>query len=230
VISFVVPAYNEEKYLAATLRSLHESARATGEAYEIVVADDASTDATAEIADELGARVVTVEKRQIAATRNAGARASSGDMLVFVDADTTVDAPVVAAAVAAMRAGAIGGGAEVRFGDAPRWAHIGVKILIPFFRIVKWAAGCFVFCTREGFEKTGGFDETYFAGEEIIFSRALKRHGRFVALREAVTTSARKTESFTFWQTLWLVTKILVRSPGGVRKRSHAGFWYDAKR
>ncbi len=230
MISFVVPAYNEEKYLAPTLRSIHEAARAVGEPYEIVVANDGSTDATVRIAEEGAARVVTVEKRQIAATRNAGARAATGERLIFVDADTTVDEKVVRAALDAMAAGAIGGGAEVRFGDGPRWAHVGVALLIPFFRIVKWAAGCFVFCTREGFEKTGGFDETYFAGEEIIFSRALKRHGRFVALREAVTTSARKTEAFSFWQTLWLVAKILVTSPGGIRRRSAAGFWYDAKR
>ena len=230
MISFVVPAYNEEKYLAATLRSIHEAAKAVGQPYEIVVADDASTDATAQIARDEGAQVVAVEKRQIAATRNAGALAATGERLIFVDADTTVDEKVVRAALDAMDGGAIGGGAEVRFGDGPRWAHIGVKLLIPFFRIVKWAAGCFVFCTREGFERTGGFDEGYFAGEEIIFSRALKRYGRFVALREAVTTSARKTETFSLWQTLWLVAKILVTSPGGIRRRSDAGFWYDAKR
>src|SRR5258708_8702482 len=75
VISFVVPAYNEEKYLAATLAAIHEAARSAGEPYEVVVANDASTDATAAIAEAGGARVVSVEKRQIAATRNAGARA-----------------------------------------------------------------------------------------------------------------------------------------------------------
>jgi glycosyltransferase involved in cell wall biosynthesis len=230
LISFVVPAYNEEKYLAATLQSIHAAAGAVGEPYEIVVANDASTDATARIGEQHGARVVTAEKRQIAATRNAGARAASGERFIFVDADTTVDEKVVRAALDALDAGAIGGGAEVRFGAAPPWAHLGVKLLVPMFRLVKWAAGCFVFCTREGFEKTGGFDETFFAGEEIIFSRALKRHGRFVVVRAAVTTSARKTEHFSFWQTLWLCVKILVRSPGGIKKRSHADFWYDGRR
>ena len=230
MISFVVPAYNEEKYLAATLQSIHAAARAVGESYEIVVANDASTDATVRVAEQNGARVITVQKRQIAATRNAGGRAASGERLIFVDADTTVDEKVVRGALDAMSAGAIGGGAEVRFGTAPRWAHMVMKLFIPVFRLVKWAAGCFVFCTRAGFEKTGGFDETYFAGEEIIFSQALKRYGRFVVVRAAVTTSARKTETFSFWQTLWLCVKILVRSPGGIKKRSHAGFWYDGRR
>ena len=114
MISFVVPAYNEEKYLAATLQSIHAAAKAVGESYEIVVANDASTDATAQIAEQHGARVVTVQKRQIAATRNAGARASSGDMLIFVDADTQVNAPLISEAVAALRAGAAGGAGAAR--------------------------------------------------------------------------------------------------------------------
>src|SRR5258708_6345624 len=99
MISFVVPAYNEEKYLAATLASIHEAARCVGEPYEIVVANDASTDATAATAQAGGARVVNVEKRQIAATRNAGARASTGEILIFVDADTRIDVAVVRAAL-----------------------------------------------------------------------------------------------------------------------------------
>ena len=69
MISFVVPAYNEERYLGATLAAIHAAAREAGEPYEIVVANDASSDATAAIAEAGGARVVSVEKRQIAATR-----------------------------------------------------------------------------------------------------------------------------------------------------------------
>lgn len=230
MISFVIPAYNEERYLGATLASIHAAARAVGEPYEIVVADDASTDGTAALAENAGAKVVRVAHRQIAKTRNSGARAASGDMLIFVDADTTVDDKVVRAALEALRAGAAGGGAAVRFETAPRWAHMLMALFVPMFRLVKWAAGCFVFCTREAFDKTGGFDEAYFAGEEIIFSQALKRHGPFVVVRPTVTTSARKTEHRTFLQMLWLCLKVLVRSPLGIKKRSHADFWYDGKR
>jgi glycosyltransferase involved in cell wall biosynthesis len=56
VISFVVPAYNEEKYLAPTLAAIHAAARAVGEPYEIVVANDGSTDNTAQLAETGGAR------------------------------------------------------------------------------------------------------------------------------------------------------------------------------
>jgi glycosyltransferase involved in cell wall biosynthesis len=231
MISFVVPAYNEEKYIAATLASIHEAARSVGEPYEIVVANDASTDATAEIARAGGARVIDVANRQIAATRNAGARASTGDMLIFVDGDTQVNAPLVAEAVAAMRAGAAGGGAPVRLDPSPWWLNVLMwAIIVPMFRIVKWAAGCFVYCTREAFEGTGGFDEQYFAAEEIFFSRALKKQGRFVMLRGFVVSSSRKLESHGFGHFAWLCVRMAAGGFRGLRKRSNATFWYPDKR
>jgi len=234
MISFIVPAYNEERYLAATLESIHAAAREVGEPYEIVVANDSSTDATGAIAREAGARVVDVAKRQIAGTRNAGARASAGDMLVFVDADTHVNGPVVARAVAALREGAAGGSARVAFhGETPRWLDAFMVIFTPlYFGLGRWAAGCFVFCTRAAFEATGGFDETTYAGEEIGFSQALKRAGPFVLLRERVQTSARKVKGRSGWQMMRITASVL-RKGGltlGLKRREDAGFWYEDRR
>src|SRR5262245_21899374 len=70
VLSFVIPAHNEERYIGATLASVFASAREVGEPFEVIVVDDASTDRTAEIAGEHGAKVVPVAHRQISATRN----------------------------------------------------------------------------------------------------------------------------------------------------------------
>ena len=230
MISFVVPAYNEVNYLGPTLKAIHAAAREAGEIYEIVVANDASTDATARIAEEGGARVVTVEKRQIAGTRNAGARAATGDMLIFVDADTQVNGPLVAEAAAALRAGAVGGGAPVRF-DTTTWGvRCLMAMIVPMFRVVRWAAGCFVFCTREGFEKAGGFDEEYFAAEEIAFSQALKRHGRFVIVRSFVTSSSRKLESHSLSHFLWLCLRAAVGGRRFLKTRANVAFWYPDKR
>jgi glycosyltransferase involved in cell wall biosynthesis len=231
MLSFVVPAYNEEKYLGATLASIHAAARELALDYEIVVANDASTDATARLAEEGGARLVNVEYRQISKTRNAGARASTGEMLFFVDADTRANAPVLAGAIAAIREGAVGGGARLRFDHPPRWVAIFMLAFEPlYFRLGRWAAGCFVFCSRDAFEAVGGFDERHFAGEEVMFSIALKKQGRFVILREAVETSARKAEGRTPWDLLKLFMTLAFRGMGGVRAREHTSFWYDGKR
>jgi glycosyltransferase involved in cell wall biosynthesis len=232
VISFVVPAYNEEKYLAPTLDAIHAAARATGEGYEIVVADDASTDATADIATRHGARVVRVENRQIAATRNAGARAATGERIFFVDADTTVSPALVAEALAAFRDGAVGGGAPVRIHPAPRWARVFMKVFVPlYFGLARWAAGCFVFCTRAAFEATGGFDERYYASEEVHFSRALKRAGRFAILRTFVTSSARKLEGRSAGDVLRIVAGLAMKGDKGLRQRgAHTAFWYPDRR
>ena len=231
MISFIVPAYNEEKYVGPTLASIHESARAVGEPYEIVVVDDSSTDATAAIAQAALARVERVEKRKIAAVRNAGALVARGDVLIFVDADTRIGAPVLEAALQALRDGAVGGGSGVAMDeDAPAWTHRVMFFLLPFFYVMKWAAGCFLFCRRDAFEAAGGFDETYYAAEEIHMSQALKRHGRFVILRERVVTSSRKAKDRSPWSLLWLMVRLVARSPLGVKDRKHAAFWYDVHR
>jgi glycosyltransferase involved in cell wall biosynthesis len=64
MISFIVPAYNEERLLGATLDALHVAGRASGERYELVVVDDGSTDRTAIIAHRHGALLVSVAHRQ----------------------------------------------------------------------------------------------------------------------------------------------------------------------
>jgi glycosyltransferase involved in cell wall biosynthesis len=232
LISFIVPAYNEEKYLAPTLAAIHEAARHAGEPCEIVVANDSSTDATAALANAGGARVVDVHKRQIAGARNAGARASTGDMLVFVDADTLVNGPLIAEAAAALRSGAVGGGARVRFDNAPRWARIFMIFFTPFyFRLGRWAAGCFIYCTRAAYEAAGGFDEALYASEEIFFSQALKRQGRFMVLQSFVMTSARKTEGMSFGGMLWLFLRLAAGGLSSVKRRDGpAAFWYPDKR
>src|SRR6267142_462075 len=115
LISFIIPAWNEESVLGRTLEALSIARRHLTVPSEVIVADDSSTDRTAEIARQHGARVLAVQHRQISATRNAGARAAQGDLLIFIDADTLVTREAVCAAVEAVRAGAIGGGCAIRF-------------------------------------------------------------------------------------------------------------------
>jgi glycosyltransferase involved in cell wall biosynthesis len=90
-ISIVVPAFNEEKFLAETLAHIKTASAAfaqIGWEYELIVYDNNSTDRTAEIARSAGAIVVFEPVNQISRARNSGAAAATVDWLVFVDADS----------------------------------------------------------------------------------------------------------------------------------------------
>ena len=231
MISFIVPAYNEERLLGATLDALRAAALAIGEPYELIVADDGSTDRTAAIAAHHGAILVSVAHRQIAATRNSGAREANGDWLIFVDADTLVSEAVVRSAVEALRSGAVGGGAAVEFdGTVPLYARLLLPVLVRSFRWAGLAAGCFLFCTRHAFAAVGGFDEAFYGAEELVMSRALKRHGRFVVLRQAVITSGRKLRTHSVREMLAILARLALRGPGAVKQRQGMDLWYAERR
>jgi glycosyltransferase involved in cell wall biosynthesis len=231
MISFIVPAYNEEALIGRTLEALNRAAQNIGEPYEIVVANDASSDRTAAIAQAHGARVIPVDRRQIAATRNAGARESTGDKLIFVDADTVVSPEVVRAAIDAMNRGAAGGGSAVDFdGKLPRYAELSFPLMVRLFRATGFACGCFIFCTRRAFDAVDGFDEKLYASEEIAMSRALKRQGRFVVLRESVTSSGRKLRMYSGKEVLRLFGGILLAGPKALRRRDGLEVWYNGRR
>ena len=231
MISFVVPAHDEERLIGATLDAIHAAARDVAQPYEIVVANDASTDNTAGVARAHGVRVVDCDHRQIARVRNTGARASTGDILIFVDADTLISAAVVRAAIDALARGAVGGGATLHVdGHLPWWAPLAIWLVSANMRAMRWAAGCYVFCTRAAFDATGGFDEQLFATEEIAFSRALKRLGPVVILREAVVTSGRKMRTHSLREFLPVWGGVFPRGTSALRQRERLPLWYGKRR
>jgi glycosyltransferase involved in cell wall biosynthesis len=231
MISFVVPAHDEERLLGSTIVAIHAAARELGEPYELIVVDDASTDGTAGVARANGARVIRVDFRQIGRSRNAGANAATGRTLVFVDADTVVPAATLKATIAVMREGAVGGGATVDFdGRLPLWAWVMLPIVRGGLRFHRLAAGCYLFCSRDAFDASGGFDERLFAAEELAFSRALGRHGRVVILRERVTTSGRKLRSHSGWEVLRLCGALARQGTALVRNRDRLSIWYGDRR
>jgi glycosyltransferase involved in cell wall biosynthesis len=101
MISFIVPAHNEEAWIGRCVSAIRNGTESLGEPHEIIVVDDASSDTTASIARQQGAQVVRVEHRQIAATRNTGAQQAHGDILFFVDADTLTNGPAIQSALRA---------------------------------------------------------------------------------------------------------------------------------
>lgn len=232
--SLIIPAYNEEALLPRTLAQVWEAMDAQSLSGELIVVDNNSTDATAAVAQKGGARVVFEAHNQIARARNAGAAAALSPFLIFLDADTEMPAELLRRALENLSSGEIaGGGATIRF-DRPQGA-IGEWCL----RCWTWgsitfrlAAGSFVYARRDAFEAVGGFSPKVYAGEEIVFSRAMrrwaaKRGQRFEVIPSPpVTTSARKFEWYPPWKVA-LTHFLLGLFPPLVRSRRFCQFWYQ---
>lgn len=237
-ISIVIPAFNEAPRLASVIQCARTAAVEAfpGWALEVVVCDNNSSDGTADAARKAGARVVFEPHNQIARARNTGARAATGEWLIFLDADTLLP-PDLAREVAELirRGRAGGGGARVRF-DARnlRWGPalvLGVWNLVS--RLGRLAAGSFIFCRRADWEAVGGFDERFYAAEELDFSRRLKGYLRtqglgFAICRTPVVTSARKLEWHSDLQLLRLIP--LALRPSRWKDREACAFWYERPR
>ncbi|MBB3822700.1 glycosyltransferase involved in cell wall biosynthesis [Xanthomonas arboricola] len=231
MLSFVIPAHDEAALIGDTLQCLHACACALQLDYEVIVVADACADDTAVIARGNGAQVLEVQLRHIAATRNAGAQAAQGERLLFLDADTLINPQVVGAALSALDAGAVGGGAQVHLHGNRVWSERTAQAVFGwFFRIAGIAPGCFLFCTRAAFATAGGFDTRYYAGEDVALSRALARCGRFVILRQTVHTSDRKLRSFSKREHLGLLLRFLWRGRRMLQTRDALGFWYQRRR
>ena len=131
----------------------------------------------------------------------------------------------------ALAAGAIGGGAAIRFDEpVPCWVTWTLPVFLWLFRRLRFTGGCFLFSTRAAFEAAGGFDETLYASEEIAMCRALKKQGEFVILRESVLTSCRKVRTYSGGEILRSALGIAFAGRAGVRDRSRLAIWYGPRR
>ncbi len=215
-ISVVVPAYNEERFLSACLASLKAQDYAGG--YEIIVVDNASTDRTAEIASNLGARVVIEKRRSPAWARQRGLFEARGEIVAFVDADTIV--PRRWLSTIAWRFGrtsrlvAVSGPcAYFDGGVLARIASTIMNFIVIIFdhtlrRLTKkggalWGSNFAV--RREILLEVGGFDTgKKFLGEDIELSLRLKTRGKMSLISYLfVLTSARRLKALGTWNAFW---------------------------
>ncbi len=233
-VSFVIPAHNESNYLGNTLACLHRSAKDLNLNYEVIVVDDDSSDETHAIAEANGARVISVKLRNIGAVRNAGAKHARYTCLFFLDADTLLPQRTLQQSLDAICEGVAGGGAHVVIDEIEKihWTKLmlyyGVRLV--WQTIGGWAAGCFMYCRRDLFEHFGGFDEEYFAAEELFFSRSVKAHGRFKIVRHPVITSSRKFHSYSTLELIRFVCLPLISTKGKFKSKLGLEVLYDHDR
>ena len=236
--SLIIPAYNEERLLGRLLDSV-DAARATyggGDAVEVIVADNASTDRTAVIAATRGCRVIAVEKRVIAAARNAGARAARGEFLAFVDADAQVHPDTfveIDRALADPRVVAGATGARLE-----RWS-IGIAftyaMIVPIVFLTGMDTGV-VFCRKQDFEAVGGYDESRLVAEGVAFLWALRSLGKARgqrltrATRAKAVASTRKFDEFGDWHFFSVAIEALRHLMRRDLTRFTASYWYKPNR
>jgi len=239
-ISVIVPAFNEEKLLGASLTEINSAANAflaRGWEYELVVCDNNSTDQTAEIARKHGAKVIFEPVNQIARARNSGASIATGDWFVFVDADSHPSAELFAEVVGAIQSGKyIAGGSTVRLDVKYFVAGIITRLWNLTSRWKRFLAGAFIFCEAGVFRQLGGFSHEFFCAEELELSQRLKKlakeTGKDVAIlhQHPLLTSARKMRLYSPWNHLWFLFRAIFDTHRAMGSREAAFMWYDGRR
>lgn len=239
-ISVIVPAFNEERLIAESLRHIHAATSAFTRRNwetELVVCDNNSTDRTAELARAAGATVVFEAINQIARARNRGAEAANGDWLIFVDADSHPSAELFDDVAAQIESGrCLAGGSTITLEGGYRSGDLITRIWNNVSRGLKWVAGSFIFCETAAFRKLGGFNIELFASEEIDLSKRLKKlaraeHRKIVILRRhPIVTSARKLRLYTAREHFSFLAKTILRGGKTLNSREACHTWYDGRR
>jgi len=239
-ISVVVPAFNEERLLGLTLEAIRAAGRAFEEhgwGWELVVCDNNSTDRTAEIAKGFGAKVVFEPVNQIARARNSGARVAEGEWLLFVDADSRPSAALFGAVIERIEDPRVaGGGACVEMDVPHRLGSLLVWGWNCLSRLRGWAAGSFIYCDAALFRRIKGFDERFYASEELDFSKRLKRAAKEEGRRLVIiasprlVTSARKFKLYTPKEYRRFFFRLLARPRKSLGDPEACHIWYDGRR
>ena len=218
-ISVIIPAHNEEKYIARCIRSVKKAESGFKGNVEIIVVCNRCTDRTAEIAESLGARVLTNEDRCIAKVRNTGIAAAKGRIIVTIDADNRMTPGTLSEVYVLIRSGRyIGGGAPIRFErySFPLWLNdIMCRVS---FAVTGLYSGMF-WTEKETFDAIGGFADKK-AMEDVATAKLLKEFGKkngkkYTTLRKNVLiNSTRKYDDMGDW----LYFKLMIQNAGTLIK------------
>jgi glycosyltransferase involved in cell wall biosynthesis len=183
-ISVVIPARNEEAYLAAAMRSVAEQ-HYPAASFECIVVDNGSTDGTFAVASSFGqaardggedAPSMRVESElvpSVGGAKNRGASVARGDILIFLDADSRMD-PDLARDVAACRQAGHPAGSIRIVADSTHPLDRGFFALMEVGKVFFGIRSQMMYCDRQLFLSLGGFDPTLHLGEDLEFLKRVK--------------------------------------------------------
>ena len=197
-LSIIIPVLNEAETLVSRLAAL-QGLRAGG--VEAIVVDGGSADDSAGRSLPFADRVITAPRgrgRQM----NAGAEQATGEVLLFLHADTVLPDSATERIEEVMEGGAHWGRFDVRIEGASIMLPVVAALMNMRSRLTGIATGDqAIFITREAFARVGGFPDIPLM-EDIAFSSAMCRIARPACLAEKVTTSGRRWEKHGVWRTI----------------------------
>ncbi len=211
MISVIIPAHNEARYLRQTLNSL---ARQNYGWFEVIVVANGCTDATADIARGRCQRLIVLSRKSLGVARNLGARMAKGELLVFLDADTTLE-PMALRRIAESFTRHHAAGTIQGRPDSERLRYrlfYWLKNSAHQCKLHPGSSGVMI-CWKEHFLRVGGFDERLEVRENSHLMRRLLAFGRYRYVADvSAVTSMRRFERRGFRQTTWLWTKVWLQS------------------
>lgn len=238
-ISLVIPAYNEAGFIGRCLESVEKAKHRYRNpcSIETIVVNNCSTDDTERIALRHNVRVVPEQKRQIALARNKGVSVATGDIVGFLDADSTVSSNIFLLIDQAMSSGRyIGGGTDLILErNSPGIFCTYCITKFPAMWLLGITGGL-LFTNRKTFEEVGGFDESLYCAEDVKFALDLKRYGKEkgkkfrIITRAYVISSARSFDKFGDWFYFKNLPRVLLSLKKITRDREFCDkFWYNVR-
>jgi glycosyltransferase involved in cell wall biosynthesis len=181
LISVVIPAHNEERYITASLASIAAQTHPLSD-LECVVVDNCSTDQTAEVVARFAAEhadlritVVSEPEAGVSRAKNRGAKAANGEVLVFLDADSRMTPSLIADIIAHRVTGHPAGSIRIVADSTDPLEH-GFFALLELGKVLFGIRAQMLYCDRALFLALGGFRPELHQAEDLDFLQGVRRH------------------------------------------------------